>query len=192
MKKILIVVAIFCINQKVAFSQIRIYTANEVKLNVLTTLLLYPEIHFERVRATENLGPVKSDSFGYGFSAGIKVPGFTIGSDPEYHYYPVIYLNTWHLSTYCRYYFNRKHQFNYHFDMRRPQMFFLEPAATIVGYEENTSLCLGLSLGLKITNIMNYTAEFHIGAGNNLNRHNADFYYRFGVNIGWRSVLKIK
>ena len=165
----------------------------------MTTLLLYPEIKYERVRASEYLGPVKSDYFGYGLSAGVKLPGFTMGSDPGFDYYPEIYLNKYHILTFCRFYFNRRHQSNYHFDMKLPQLFFVEPTLAFVGFEgydyernankDDTAICVGLGIGLKLITITNYTIEFHFGGGSNLQRHNADFYYRFGINIGRRSNM---
>ena len=163
-------------------SQARIRTANELKLNLATTFLLTPEIIYERVKSADDVGFVKSDYFGYGFSVGVSFPGFTIGSNPEINYHPTIYDHKYHILSYCRFYFNRRNNFLYHYNMKRPQLFFIEPSAAVVGFDKRSEFCLGLSLGMKLINIMNCTGEIYVGGGNNLKRHDSAYYYRFGIN----------
>ena len=180
-----------------AFSQIKIETANELKLNLGTTLLLYPEIHYEKVISSEYIRFVKSDFFGYGFSAGTRMPGFKASSEPEFYRFPRIYANNYHIIAYCRFYFNRTQKLHYHYDLKRPVLFFIEPTAAIVGFDDLTTLFLGIGGGLKLINVMNYTAELYFGGGGGLKkneyggekffeRYDGVGYYRFGINLGWR------
>jgi len=201
--RILLILILVFGAKSIAYSQIKIRTENEVKLNILTTILLYPEILYERVKSTEFIGPVKSDYFGYGFSAGVKLPGFTIGSEePDkflLHYYPEIYfrvprvkLQQYHALAFCRFYFNRQHSFGYHTDMLPPQLFFVEPNIILLGYKDNLrEYCVGLNVGIKYLNVFDrLTMELHLGGGNNLKRNDASFYYRFGINVAYRFLQK--
>ena len=186
MKKTLFFLMIFCLVESVAFSQARIKTANELKLNLLTSLVFAPEIHYERVKSAERLGVI-SDYLGFGVSAGVTLPlDFTVGSDPEIDYPPQIYMHNYHLISYCRFYFNRRHNLAYHYELKRPQLFFVESNAAVIGFDNRTSFCLGLGLGLKFINSMNYTAEIYAGGGTNLNIYDLEGYYRIGINLGRR------
>jgi hypothetical protein len=186
MKRIIFLAAAFCLLETVAYSQKRLRTANEIKLNLATSLLLTPEINYERVKTADDVGFVKSDYFGYGLSAGVTLPGFTVPTDPEFDYHPEIYETNWQVVAYCRFYFNRRHNHLYHYGMKRPQLFFIEPGAAVIGFDDRSSFCLGLALGLKLINIMNCTGEIYAGGGSNLKRYDSVFFWRFGVNLGLR------
>jgi len=192
---------VFCLIATVAFSQLRIETANELKLNLASTLLLYPEIQYEKVRSSEYISFVKSDFFGYGFSAGARIPGLKRSSDPDYYddnygNFPKIYENNFHILAFCRFYFNRMQEFHFHYDLKRPVLFFIEPTAAIVGFNDLTTLFIGFGGGIKFINVKNYTAEIHLGGGGSLKktqnsgkfyeRYEGVGYYRFGINIGKR------
>ena len=190
---------VFCFIASTAFSQIRIETATELKLNLATSLLLYPEIHYEQVRTSEYISFVKSDFFGYGFSAGHRISGFKSSDEPEYGYdnFPRIYANNFHLLAFCRLYFNLAQKFHYHYDLKRPVLYFIEPTAAIVGFDDYTTLFLGIGGGIKLINVMNYTAELYFAGGTSLRKYEYGGekfyekyygvgYYRFGINLGWR------
>ena len=176
----------FCCFATTCFSQLRIQTANEIKINLLSTLILYPEIHYERVRSSEHIRYVKSDFFGWGFAAGAEMQGIPSSKDPEFSDYPRVFLNKYHVLGFMRLYFNRKENFLFHYDLRRPKLFFVEPSVAVVGFDDGVSLCLGASVGIKHLNVMDYTAELFFGGGTNFHWDNPVGYYRLGIVLGRR------
>ena len=65
-----LLLTVFCFVETVVFSQtVKKQTANEIRLNLMTTLYWTPEISYERVKTADLGGFAKSDYFGYGLSA---------------------------------------------------------------------------------------------------------------------------
>jgi len=195
MKKIILFLAAFCFIQSVAFSQMKEY-ANEIKLNVLTSLLLCPEINYERVKTDYFETP---ESFGFGLSVAASF----LGSDPESDFSKIIaqIYGKYRIIPYCRFYFGKSDEFFYHTALKRPNLFFIEINAAVIGgygyhdsydndddngFENRTLFGLGLAVGKKFKNSKNL-AEMYLGVGGgNSDFKSIDFYLRLGVNLGRR------
>jgi hypothetical protein len=178
MKKIVFFLAAFCLT-KAAFAIHPLkQVSNELKLNVLTTPLMFPEINYERVYA-DYYGFVVSDYFGYGLSVA-----YTPLKPDAYSF--SIYNTNFQIVSYCRFYFNMPHNFLYYYSLKQPIQLFIEPNVAVVGHKNGISPCVGLALGQKIINIKGYTAEVYVGGGSGLKKDDPVFYWRFGINVGKR------
>ena len=168
---------------------------NEVKLNVLTSLFLYPEINYERVK-TDYFGS-PDDKIGFGVSASALL----FNSDFEYYREIAGILGTYKILPYCRFYFSKFDEFLYHVGLKRPSLFFIEINAAIfgyaeetesgheVGYKQHTAFGLGLAVGKKYVRMQNNTAEIYFGLGwgcSNFKEKEFYPYLRLGVNLGRR------
>ena len=151
--------------------------ANEIRLNLITTLYWTPEISYERVKTADLGGFAKSDYFGYGVAACVTL------MEP---YSPRrIYETNFQIVPYFRLYFSSDNSFFYNHRYRYPGLIFIEPNAAIVGYGDGIKFCFGFALGRKLINIMDYTAEIYVGGGGNFKKDDVS-YWRIGINIGKR------
>ena len=192
MKKIIIFLVTFCFVESVAFSQTKEY-ANEIKLNLLTSLLLCPEISYERVN-TDYFESM--ETFGFGLSAAASF----LGSDPESDFAKIIakIYGKYRVMPYCRFYFGKSDDYFYNSALKRPNLFYIEINAAVVGgygyhdnsnddgFENRTLFGVGLALGKKFKSSMNL-ADIYFGVGGGSSDFKAiDFYLRLGVSLGRR------
>ena len=186
MKKITILLIAFCFAESVAFSQMRQYR-NEIKLNLLTSVLLYPEVNYERVISDYFEYP---DYYGFGLSAAAFLLTPNLDADAESGFAEImadIYGN-YRIVPYFRFYFSKFDEFFYHSGLKRPNLFFIETNLAILGYDNRTSYGLGLAVGKKFITSMNYAAEIYLGGGVRSSDFKEDIggYFRLGINLGRR------
>ena len=183
----LFLVVAFCFIGTVAFSQMRHYR-NEIKLNILTSCLLHPEINYERVISDYFEYP---DYYGFGFSATASLIA-PESLDPESDFADFAKMmakicGNYQIAPYFRFYFSKFDEFFYHVGLKRPNLFFIETNLAVIGYEDRTSFGLGLAVGKKFINSMNYAAEIYFGGGAGTSDFKGiDVYLRFGINLGKR------
>lgn len=178
MKKILIIIIALSVCFA-AFSQEvehkKSTASNELRLNVLTTVALFPEITYERCFAND---------FGVGLSAAVALGGdIDVGNE----------VYTYQITPFFRFYFGSKPSSG----------FFIETNMSLIGlkytytifypsyyyspgysYSDNTAAFgLGFSVGYKYFNTRNLVGELYAGVG----RTFGDMAYpRVGISLGVR------
>jgi hypothetical protein len=176
MKKILCVIAMLCIFH-VAFSQetesikqetenTKIVSANELRLNLLTTIFLFPEITYELCF---------DNDFGIGLSAALSLNKTVVGEN-EYLF---------QITPFFRFYFGSKPSSG----------FFIETNMALIGFEYAnyssyerqkrtvTDFGLGFSMGYKYFNTRNLIGELYLGLGRTIESY---AYPRIGISLGVR------
>ena len=167
MKKVLFIVAVFCM-PFVVFSQetekVKTEPVNEVKLNLATTVFIfYPEISYER-SLTKDLG--------LGVAAAVALK-----NDILYNF---------QITPYFRFYFGSK----------PVRSFFIEANAALVGLDDAyfsdflnsdrdrqnvTDFGLGLAVGYKFINNRGFIGEIYSGVGRTFGDR---AYPRLGISVG--------
>ena len=138
---------------------------NEVKLNLLMTVLKIPEISYERIL---------SNNLGLGLSAGFSFDNDAL--DINYQIIP-----------YGRFYFGRKHGSGFFIEANAALVGFKEEYYVNYTYEyrtrDVTGFGVGFAIGGKFINNNDFIGEFFLGCGNTFSK-NDYIYPRIGVSIG--------
>jgi len=169
MKKLILLLLTICLFQVSLFSQTDDKTnntfQNELKVNVLTLVFLYPEISYERYMM---------EDFGVGLSAGVELGNET-------------YYKTFHIMPYSRFYFkSKKHRIFF----VEANMGLIGSRSSHYDYsynefedKKNVNFGIGFGLGYKWINKSNFTAELAFGITRTFG-NNENFFPAFGINIG--------
>ena len=173
MKKVLsIVIALFLCNMAV-FSQDaengKPEAANEVKLNLLMTVLKVPEITYERIFPS---------NLGVGLSAAVALDNDVF----DFNYL---------ITPYTRFYFGSRFARGFFIEANMAFMEIKEEYYSYGGYggdyygyyKNNFVFGLGFALGGKFVNKNGFVGEFFFGCGNSFDS-NDHIYPRMGVSIG--------
>jgi hypothetical protein len=169
MKKILLLCGIAFFICHSAFSQerekVETEATNEIKVNLLTTLLSFPEISYERIWG---------NNIGVGISAGVAL-GNTFESNMKYRILP-----------YGRFYFGETSVKSFFVEgsmaITGYKDYYYNGFSSDYSSKTNANFGLGVSIGYKYTNRKGFIGELLLGVGRTFN--NNGVFGRFGIVVG--------
>ena len=134
---------------------------NEIKINLLMSLLSYPDISYER-----NM----SHSIGLGLSAGIPL----VDNDTKYHIMP-----------YCRFYFGESWIKSFFIETNVAilgvKKYYYDSNYTYLNAKIKVDCGLGVAYGYKYVNRSGFIGELFLGLGRSLENN---YYPRIGISLG--------
>ena len=176
MKKVFLIITMFCVCFSL-FSQetekVKTEAKNEIKLNLLMTLLSFPDISYERIWG---------NNIGVGLSAGFPLENF----DTNFRLIP-----------YCRFYFGESPVKSFFIEANvgiqgykkytyTPEYYGYGGSYEYYGHnsqaENSTNVGLGVAFGYKYINSYGLIGELFLGIGRTFDDYGA--YPRVGISIG--------